>query len=168
MPRSLWRDCGRKLARAAWGSGVRTGPPRRRYFATVREETRIPGLNCNSLAMRSCPQVGLSAATSRIDAWRFLGKRGRPALFDFQRQKSRNPWRCQGSVSACTFTSALRHANHGSRAAIIQRVESSARRGLTFCSWNRANCYRRKRFSATNADRGRAARSTSRTSSLTA
>jgi hypothetical protein len=47
-------------------------------------------------------------------------------------------------------------------------VESSARRGLTFCSWNRANCYRRKRFSATNADRGRAARSTSRTSSLTA
>jgi hypothetical protein len=28
-------------------------------------------LNCNSLAMRSCPQVGLSAATSRIDAWRF-------------------------------------------------------------------------------------------------
>ena len=33
------------------------------------------------------------------------------------------------------------------------------------CSWNRANCFRRKRFSATNAARGRAARATNTTKS---
>jgi hypothetical protein len=42
-----------------------------------------------------------------------LGRRGRPVVFDFQRQTRRNPWRCQRrSVSAWTFTSASRQANH--------------------------------------------------------
>jgi hypothetical protein len=36
-------------------------------------------------------------------------------------------------------------------AAIIHRVESSARLGLTFRSWKSANCFRRNRFSADRA-----------------
>src|SRR5215831_8695111 len=37
------------------------------------------------------------------------------------------------------------------RVAIIQRVESLARRGLTWRSWKSASCLRRKRFSAASA-----------------
>jgi hypothetical protein len=90
------------------------------------------------------------------------------AVFDFQRQKRRNPLRCQPRrVSALTFTSALRLEYYRLRAAINHRVESSACRGLTFHSWNRANCFRRKRFSADNAARERAARQASPTKSNT-
>lgn len=31
-----------KVSQRCLGSGARTGPPRRKYFATVRGETRIP------------------------------------------------------------------------------------------------------------------------------
>lgn len=52
------------------------------------------------------PHLGLSAAISRINSWSLWGRRGRPADFDFQRQKRRSPWRYQRwSVSAWRFTS---------------------------------------------------------------
>jgi hypothetical protein len=60
---------------------------------------------------------------------------GRPTALDLQRQNRRNPLRCHRmSVSGFTFTSASRHWNIQLRVAIIHRVESSARRGLTFRS----------------------------------
>ena len=97
---------------------------------------------------------------------RSLARRGRPVGFDFQRQNSRNPLRCHRmSVSGFTFTSASRHWNIRLRVAIIHRVESSARRGLTFRSWNSASCLRRKRFSAARALRECATRKASRTRS---
>ena len=52
-------------------------------------------LSCNSLAMRSSPQVGFSAAISRMSLRRWLGICGLPTGRDFQRQKRRNPLRCQ-------------------------------------------------------------------------
>src|SRR5262249_47738782 len=98
-----------------------------------------------------------------------LGKRGLPVGLDFQRQNSRNPLRCHRmSVSAFTFTSELPHGNIRLRVAIIHRAESSARRGLTFRSWNSASCLRRKRFSAARALRECIAREASRTKSMTA
>ena len=130
--------------------------PLRSYFSTIRGETRIPSFSFNSLAMRLSPQVGFSAPISRISCRSCLGRRGLPASFDFQRQESRNPLRCQRiSVSGLTFTSASRHWSIRLRVAIIHRVESSARCGLTFRSWKSANCFRRNRFSAANAARGR-------------
>src|SRR5215469_1831291 len=77
-----------KVSQRCLGSGVRAGRPLRRYFATVRGETRIPSFSFNSLAMRSSPQVGFSLANSRINPWRFFGKGGRPGDLDFQRQKT--------------------------------------------------------------------------------
>src|SRR5215472_17707542 len=48
-----------KVSQRCFGSGVRTGPPSRRYFSTVRGETRMPSFSCSSSAMRSSPQVVL-------------------------------------------------------------------------------------------------------------
>src|SRR5262249_40693226 len=87
---------------------------------------------------------------------------------DFQRQNSWNPWRCQRmSVGALTFTSASRHGNMRLRVAINQRVESLARRGLTWRSWKSASCLRRKRFSAASARREWTARMARRIRSIT-
>src|SRR5579863_6627795 len=148
------------------GSGSRRGPPRFKYFATVRGETRIPSFIFSSLAIRSSPQMGFSTAIFRIRSRRFPGKRGLPVGLDFHRQKSRNPLRCQrSSVSAFTFISASRHGNIRLRVTIIHRVESSARRGLIFRSWNSASCFRRKRFSAARALWEHAARKASWTRS---
>ena len=56
----------------------------------------------------------------------------------------------------------------GSRAAIIHRVASAARRrGFTFRSWNSGSCLRRKRFSAARALWECIAREASRTRSTT-
>src|SRR5262249_31339815 len=160
----LWMKVSQRCLR----SGVRAGPPSRRSFSTVRGETRIPSFSFSSLAMRSSPQVAFSAAISRIRRRRSLGRRGRPMGLDFQRQNSRNPWRCQRmSVDALTFTSASRHGNMRLRVAIIQRVESLARRGLTWRSWKSASCLRRKRFSAAKARRECAARKARRSRSTT-
>jgi hypothetical protein len=135
-----------KVSQRCLGSGVRTGPSRR-YFPTVRGDTRIPSFSCNSLAIRSSPQIGLSSAISRINCRRSLGKRGLPIGLDFQRQNSRNPLCCHRmSVSGFTFTSELPHGNIRLRVAIVHRVASSVRRGLTFRSWNIASCFRRKRI----------------------
>ena len=148
------------------GSELRFGPGVFRYFCTLRGETWIPSFSISSLAIRSCPQLGFSADILRINSWRLLGKRGLPVGFDFQRQNSRNPLRCQRtSVSAWTATSAPRQSNRRLSAAIIHRVESSARLGLTLRSWKRANCFRRNRFSADRALRERAINATSRPTS---
>src|SRR6516164_11122344 len=143
-----------KVSQRCFGSGVRIGPSLWRYLPTVRGETSMVSLSFNSLAMRSSPQVGFSAAISRMSLRRSLGIRGLPTGRDFQRQRRRNPLRCQRTkVSGRTFTRASRHANRRPRITIISRVESSERCSFTFRSWNRASCLRRKRFSLANARR---------------
>src|SRR5215831_13571930 len=155
-----------KVSHRCWGPGVRTGPPTCKYFSTVRGETRIPSFNCNSLAMRSSAHVTFSTAICRINCRRFFDKPGLPVGLDFQRQNSRNPLRCQRmSVSAWTCTRAPRHGNMRLSVAIIQRVESLARRGLTLRSWKSASCLRRNRFSAAKARREYAATKARRTRS---
>src|SRR5215472_18291091 len=67
----------------------------RRYLPTVRGETRMVSFSFNSLAIRSSPQVRFSAAISRISLRRSLGIPGLPGSRDFQRQRRRNPMRCQ-------------------------------------------------------------------------
>ena len=62
-----------KVSRRCFGSGVRTGLSLRRYLPTVRGETRMVGFSFNLLAMRSSPQVGFSAAISRISLGRSWG-----------------------------------------------------------------------------------------------
>ena len=81
------------------------------YFRTVRGDTRRPSLSSSSLAMRSWPHVGLSWAIWRMSACNSAGIRGRPGR-DFQRQNSRNPWRCQRiNVAGCTMAKAWRQSN---------------------------------------------------------
>src|SRR6266851_4320578 len=94
------------VSQRCFGSGSRRGPPLFRYFPTVRGDTRIPSFIFSSLAMRSSPQMGFSAAIFRIRSRRSPGKRGLPVGWDFQRQKSRNPLRCQRS-SVSAFTSRI-------------------------------------------------------------
>ena len=55
------------------GSGFRLGTPAVRYVCTLRGDTWTPTFGFNSLAMRSSPQVGLSAAIFRINLWTSLG-----------------------------------------------------------------------------------------------
>jgi hypothetical protein len=131
------------------------------------ETARVTKYSCLRLLARG-PQVGFSVSISRINSRRSLGKRGLPVGLDFQRQNNRNPWRCHRiSVSGFTFISELPHGNIRLRVAIVHRAESSARRGLTFRSWNSASCLRRKRFSADRALRECAAREAGRTKSMT-
>jgi hypothetical protein len=76
-----------------------------------------------------------SAAISRMSRRKSLGICGLPTGRDFQRQKRRNPLRCQRrNVSGLTFTRASRHENMRPSIRIISRVESCARRGFTFRS----------------------------------
>ena len=67
------------------------------YFRTVRDETRIPNLTSNSLAIRSSPQSEFSMAIRRIRARSSGGIGGRPDLH-FHRQKMRQPSRCQRTI----------------------------------------------------------------------
>ena len=59
----LWR----KVSQHCFGSGGDIGLPMRRYFSTVRRDTRSPNFSFSSLAIRSSPQVGFSAAIFRIN-----------------------------------------------------------------------------------------------------
>ena len=127
----------------------------------------MPSFSDSSLLMRSSPQEGFSVAISRIKSRSPAGRRGLPVGFDFHRQNKRNPFRCQRtSVSGLTMTSDSRQSNSRLSTAMTQRPESSARRGLTLRSWKKANCFRRKRFSAARAERECAARMTSRPRSV--
>src|SRR5215831_5889163 len=80
-----------KVSQRCFGSGVRTGLCRLRYLPTVRGETRMVSFRFNSLAIRSSPQVGFSAAISRRSLRRSLGIRGLATGRDFQRQRRWNP-----------------------------------------------------------------------------
>src|SRR5215469_7659315 len=51
-----------KVSQRCFGAGVCTGRCLRRYLPTVPGEIRIVSFRFNSLAMRSSPQVGFSAA----------------------------------------------------------------------------------------------------------
>lgn len=75
--------------------------------------------------------------------------------FDFQRQNSRNPLRCQRmKVSGLTTISDIRQSNSRLTVTISHLVASSARCGLTFLSSKSASCFRRNRFSARQGPAG--------------
>ena len=106
--------------------------------------------------MRSSPQVGFSLAISTISFCNSAGTRGRPRGFDFHLQNSRKPFRCHRmKVSGWTIVRARRHANRRESSTRVSRLASLARRALTLRSRYRANCLRRKRFSAARAQCGR-------------
>jgi hypothetical protein len=74
---------------------------------TVLGETRTPSFINNSLAMRSSPHSGFSAAIVRISARSSTGIGGRPSLH-LNRQNNRQPARCQRrTVCGRTMTTAL-------------------------------------------------------------
>jgi hypothetical protein len=84
------------------------------------------------------------------------GTRGRPRGFDLHFQNSRKPFRCQRmKVSGLTTVRASRQANSVDSNTGLNLVAGRARRGLTLRSKYKANCLRRKRFSAAKAHRGR-------------
>jgi hypothetical protein len=145
-----WAWLRTKVIQRCFGPGVRPGrDPLDRYLPTVRGETRISNLSRSSSAILTSPQIGLAVAIARISSRRLAGSLGRPGRLDFQRQNRRNPLRCHRmSLSGFTTTNASRRLNSRLRAAISHRVESSARCGLSLRSWNRANYFRRNRFSA--------------------
>jgi hypothetical protein len=86
-----------------------------------------------------------------MSAWSSGGMDGHPGV-DFQRQKRRNPWRCQRrKVSGCTTARASRQLNQRASQTRARRVGAVVRRGVTWRSWYSANCVRRNRFSAVSA-----------------
>ncbi len=117
--------------------------------------------------MRSSPQIGFSAAISRINCRRSLGRRGRPV--------DGLPTPEQPESSAVPADERIRphiHQGIAPREHPTQRHHHPAGgvvcpRGLTFRSWKNARCLRRKRFSAARARRERSERTTSRTKSTT-
>ena len=114
----------------------------------------MPSLTSNSLAIRSSPQVEFSRSIARISALRFFGKGGRPRLRDFQRHKLRKAIRCHlMNVSGLTTISAHRQSKNRASATIAKRVAGVVLRRFALRSWNSANCFRRKRFSAMRAAR---------------
>jgi len=125
------------------------------YLRTVRGETRIPSLTSSSLAMRSWPQEGFSAAIFRMSARSSGGIGGRPG-HDFNRQNKRKACRCQRiNVLGVTLTSAPRQSKNRDSATNAILLAGSARRGLTPRSRYIANCLRRNRISAATQRRGR-------------
>ena len=97
----------------------------------MRGETASPSLSDSSFAIRSSPHVGLARAIATISCWRFLGIRGRPRGRDVQRQKSRQPARCQRiNVSGCTTVSTAFQSMTRARSTNATRVAGSARRGF--------------------------------------
>ena len=116
----------------------------------------MPNLSRSSAAIRSSPQVTLLAHMSAISFCRSAGIRGRPRALDFHLQNSRKPFRCQRiKVSGLTTVRASRHANNLESNTRVNLADAFARRGLTLRSRYKANCLRRKRFSAAKAHRGR-------------
>ena len=104
-----WRGCGRRLANAASDQES----ARVAYCASTCPQCVVrPGSRVlvSGRWQRSWPHEILSVAIRRIKFRRSLGRRGRPSGLDLQRQKIRNPRRCQRmSVSGLTLTSAFRH-----------------------------------------------------------
>ena len=126
-----------------------------RYFATVRGETRTPSLSNSSFAILASPHAGFSADIRRMRSRRFFGRGGRPVRRDRHFQNERNAERCHlRKVSGFTMISASRQWKHFARASITMRAEADVR-GLTLRSVNSVSCFRRNRFSAISAVRGR-------------
>jgi hypothetical protein len=69
-----WGDSEQRSRQRWLGSGYAAGALPQILLRRAGE-TRIPSFNFNSLAMCSLPQVGLSAAMSRINCW-ILGQSG--------------------------------------------------------------------------------------------
>lgn len=92
------------------------------YLWIVLGETRMPSFTKSSLAIRSSPQMGFSCAILRISARNSREIRGRPGRH-FQRQKRRQPARCQRMmVFGCTTTSASRQSNSCDNTVKLMRV----------------------------------------------
>jgi len=95
------------------GEPALLGVGRRKYRATVQGKLGFPVSVAARWRCVPVPTWVSRPFISRLTALRLLGRRGRLAVFDFQRQKRRNPWRCQRrSVSAWTCTRASRQASH--------------------------------------------------------
>jgi hypothetical protein len=73
-PQLPWSGCGRRSASAVWGQAC---APDCLCQGTCRRcvETGMVSFSFHSLAMRSSPQVGFSAAIFRISFYRSLGSR---------------------------------------------------------------------------------------------
>jgi hypothetical protein len=85
-------------------------------------ETWIPSFTNSSLAMRSSPHSGFSAPILRIRLRSSGGIGSRPALH-FQRQKIRQPMRCQRTmVAGRTMTTVSRQSNSLVNSARLTRV----------------------------------------------
>src|SRR4051812_5394822 len=110
----------------------------------------------SSSAMRCSPQVGFSAAKRRIKFLTSAVTGGLPTGLDLQRQNKRNALRCQPiKVAGFTISSALRQSNQ--RASLENTSLSAGVVGIAFFSRsrNRANCFRKNKFSAARAARRR-------------
>ena len=124
------------------------------YLATVPGESRICSFSNSSSAMRCSPQLGFSAAKRRIKFLTSTVTRGLPTGCDLQRQKRRNALRCQPiKVAGLTIINAPRQSNQ--RASLENTNLSAGVVCIAFFSRsrNRANCFRKNRFSATRAVR---------------
>jgi ATPase family associated with various cellular activities (AAA) len=107
----------------------------------------MPSFSDSSSAILSSPHVGFSWAIRRTSSRTSLGSAGRPGLRDFHRQNILKALRCH-LTNVSGFTASRQSKNLAS-ATIATRIEAVVRRGLALRSWNMANCFRRKRFSAT-------------------
>ena len=88
---------------------------------TVRGDTRIPSFTSSSDAIRSWPHPRFA-----INCRRSAGNRGRPRGLDFNRQNSRNPFRCHRmSVSGFTTVRSRRQSISRDSAASVTRIASS-------------------------------------------
>jgi len=88
-------------------------------------------------------------AMSTISCRTVAGTGGRPRGCDFNRQNNRYALRCQRmSVAGCTMVRIRRHSTSRDSATSVIRVASSARRGFTWRSAYKANCFLRNTFSA--------------------
>ena len=89
-------------------------------------------LSFNSLAMRSSPQVGFSAAISRMSPRRSWGRRGLPIGRDFQAPEETESLAVPVEEGiGLDVHKAPRHQNMRPRMTMISRVESWARCGFT-------------------------------------
>jgi hypothetical protein len=148
----------RRNVRQRWDVVHRPGPgvsPLGRYLQTVLGETHRPSLSRSSLAIRRWPQVRFSRAIWRMSLCNSAGIGGRPG-HGVQCQNRWYPWRCHRlNVSGCTTARAGCQSNHCDSQSSVIRAACLARRGVTWCSWYRASCLRRNRFSAAKAGLGR-------------
>ncbi len=141
------------------------GPPRM-YFWMVRLLTLMPSLS-SSPRIRSAPQSRPRRAMSRMSSTVSAGSgeplRGR----DLQRQKRRNPARCQRRMVS-GWTSAMAPRQEGRSVAPMTSFNRSIgpSAGLFTCRLRTLSWWRSTAFSTTSSCRGRHASAASPASSL--